>query len=270
MKLTSILLCLSLLGTRASDQDDGRVIKIPVVFHVLWVDSSQYISKEKILSDLADANKDFQMANADLATAFPDFRQIAGNAKVQFYLQGDVQYVHISDWGTFRRSWDNTSYLHGLSPVVDPRHVMNVYTCKIKYHFHAPEGLSPVKDTIGGQTADDAVNIHYTQFGIHSRILTHEAGHWLGLYHTFDSDQVNTDHITDIPLQPGPTDGNARACPQTVAEEQPSNTPGFAHTNYNNFMDYSGCRSMFSVQQVARIRYVVMNFRPLIWQSSAN
>lgn len=268
MKTIWLFICLLFWGLRVSAQDDGRIIKIPVIFHVLYTDTTEYVTRDKILVEIADANQDFQMINPDISLASADFKPVIGDAKVQFYLK-DIRYIKINNWGTIFRVWDNTSFLHGLSTVIDPETCLNVYTCNIKYHGKKPEGLSPVKYLNNGSLSDDAVNIHYTKIGVHERLLTHEAGHWLGLYHTFDNNQVDIDHIADIPLQANSTDGSCKKYPPDTTEAQ-SNNPSFTHTNFNNFMDYSGCRVMFSKQQAARIRFVVMNFRKQIWQNSIN
>jgi len=39
----------------------------------------------------------------------------------------------------------------------------------------------------------------------------------------------------------------------------------FSKANTNNFMDYSGCRSIFSLQQCIYMREIVRTLRPGIW-----
>ena len=268
--------------TKPNIVDDGRLIQIPVVFHVLYIDSSQdnginaasrnngnssqYIPKEKIMAELADFDMDFQQKNPDISVVNNNFKNVIGNPKVHFYLKGLI-YTPISSWGKALQG-TNTGYLHSLSPIVDPDKCLNVYIGKIKYNFGGTDGVTPVRINDSDDQTDDAVNLSYSWVGLHYRLLSHETGHWLGLWHTFDERQF-TDGITDIPVQAKFTEGNCYLCPPDVREQR-SLDANFQHTNYNNFMDYSGCRVMFSVLQAKKIRQVVQDYRPSIWNNSAH
>lgn len=78
--------------------------------------------------------------------------------------------------------------------------------------------------------------------------LTHEVGHWMGLFHTFQGGCFGQgDMVDDTPAQRSPTNG----CP--INQNSCSNDP--RPDAVNNFMDYSddACMTEFSQGQVVRM-----------------
>ena len=87
------------------------------------------------------------------------------------------------------------------------------------------------------------------------RTLTHEIGHWLGLYHPFQGGCTNissrTDQVDDTPPVDEPSYGcTAGQNPNTCNNDFPNEID-----NVENFMDYAngGCMNMFTQGQKTRV-----------------
>ncbi|KAF9483536.1 zincin [Pholiota conissans] len=90
------------------------------------------------------------------------------------------------------------------------------------------------------------------------RTATHEVGHWVGLYHTFQGESCTStgDMVADTPVQKSPTSG----CPK----KRPDTCPGQKGLDaIHNYMDYSddACLNQFTPGQATRMRAQLRTYR---------
>lgn len=85
--------------------------------------------------------------------------------------------------------------------------------------------------------------------------LTHEVGHWLGLYHVFQGGCRDLDHVADTPAQAFPIAdcaGRYDTCPGKAGADPVRNYMGYA---------YDRCMTHFSRGQVARMETAWLKYR---------
>lgn len=272
-----------IVGTTTFAQgDDDRLITIPVIFHVIYTDtladngmsdavrnsqdgnSTTKLPKEKILSELKDLDQDFQRLNPDLSDVIPEFRSVIGNPKIHFVLK-DIRYVSTTPEQISQPT--NSGRFRELAPMENPESCLNVYVSRLKVGGRGSEGVTNVPTT-KVELVSDGVNLNFSWVGLHYRLLSHEVGHWLGLWHVDDKSQITKADISDIPVQNKLTDISCVRCTRRGVVVIARQRDKFTNPNTNNFMDYSGCRRMFSIQQSAYMRNVVIRLRKEIWHNS--
>ncbi len=133
--------------------------------------------------------------------------------------------------------------------------------------------------------ANDGIVLESRWMGLNpgeSAVLTHEAGHYLGLYHTFQGGCTNNDCLTDgdrvcdtPPDQSTavvPCNATANTCMSDVNATDPNN-PFTSDQNdmFWNYMDYGDwdCYSAFTQGQSDRMEFFVNNVRFSLLDSKA-
>jgi hypothetical protein len=152
---------------------------------------------------------------------------------------------------------------------VDPAHRLNVYTCKPGQSLlgwaYFPNSY-PENNTLHG------VVIHYgsvpggylTAYN-QGETLTHEVGHYLGLYHTFQGGcNAPGDYVDDTPYE-------ASAYTGGQCNLQRDTCPSAGLDPISNYMDYSydACLTNFTNGQKTRMQAITPQYRPSLLNAAA-
>jgi len=258
--------------------EKATIYKIPIVFHVLHNNGIENISDEQIMDALFILNRDFRKQNADTATVQVDFQGMPGDVEIEFVLAtkapngacfkgitrtanalafdgadgGDQVNAIIAGNDVYNGQWQGNRYL-------------NVF---IVAEAGGAAGYT-MKPAFGGTGMGNGIWILHNYVGSigtsdvgRSRALTHEAGHWLNLDHTWggnnnpgNASSCSTDDaVTDTPNCIGVTSCalNANTCNSVNAYWNYD-----VKDNVENYMDYSYCSKMFTPGQVTRMRNAI-------------
>ncbi|KAN0140019.1 Metallo peptidase [Lactarius tabidus] len=137
---------------------------------------------------------------------------------------------------------------------------LNIYSVGFSTTDHL--GYATFPNNYADQPQDDGVVFLYSSVpgGTNApyngcRTVTHEVGHWVGLYHTFQGGcQVPGDYVVDTPAEASPAFG----CPAS------RNTRSTLEADpVHNFMDYTddSCMTEFTDGQVLRLQEQVRKYR---------
>lgn len=248
---------------------DTNIKVIPVVVHVIHDGGTNNISDAQIQSQITVLNEDYRRmlgtngygTGVDteiefcLARKDPQGKCTNGIVRIKSPL---------ANHQTYQRSmlkqlsfWDNTRYL-------------NIYVVK---NINNGSGTAGYASFPGGPPDEDGIVVRHDYFGktgtaaaTLGRTTTHEVGHWLGLYHTFNGgcgvdECTDGDYVCDTPPAANPNFG----CP-TI--NSCSNDVPNVNDQIQNYMDYSNdnCKNLFTAGQKQRMRASLLSFRNDIWQ----
>ncbi|KAF8607484.1 metalloprotease [Ceratobasidium sp. AG-I] len=212
-------------------------------------------------------------AGKDLAQGNIPKAQITQSLKVMnSHYAGKIKFVHANTTRTTNANWfkkvgPENSYQAAMKKAlrVGGPGDLNVYTVGFKTgDGKGLLGYATFPSSYAKHPKDDGVVILYSSVpgGTTANYnlgmtLTHEVGHWLGLYHTFEGGcKGKGDYVSDTPAEAEPASG----CPV-----KRNTCPGAGLDPIHNFMDYSYdyCMTTFTPGQVARYKSQIAAYRGL-------
>jgi hypothetical protein len=237
------------MGARSASEQTAAMgtkpLTVPTYFHVIHDGATGNLSKAtvrkqmKVLTDTFnarlggfDTNVSFDLKKiirTDNATWYRQSTEVAVERKMKRALRKggpNVLNVYSADLGDSLLGWATFPSEYKSAPKMDG----------VVIH----DGSVP-----GG--AIENYNLGYT--------ATHEVGHWMGLYHTFQGGcEAPGDHVADTPFEAEPASG----CPEGA-----DTCPADGTDPIHNFMDYSydNCMTEFTGGQNRRMRNHWFAFR---------
>lgn len=217
----------------------GRTVRIPVAFHVIYDSTGAgNVAESQLDEQIRVMNDNFR------ASGFSFSKQ-------------SVDRTQSDTW--FAMGYGGNEHYAKRVLAVDPTHVLNIYTGDLGMGLL---GWSYLPWDFDESHYIHGVVMHYKSlpggaFANYSggQTATHEVGHYLGLYHTFDGGCSGGDYCDDTPPEASP----ASACPvgrDTCAA--PGEDP------IHNYMDYSydACMYEFTPDQNARMEWALTAYKP--------
>lgn len=270
------------------------IVNIPVVFHIV-LNNPFIVTDGDVQAQVDRLNLDFSGLNPDSANVPSAFQAVRGHSQIRFVLAKRTP-AGLPTNGIERRA---SATLYNQAATTDPikfaaqggldawdaNEYLNIwigtgggilgYATFPGTSTAAQQGV--VVDLIGTSNNPCYIDPSYNM----GRTMTHEVGHYFGLYHIWGDDGnacTNSDFrnlpgctITDPLLAGGTTDqaigdtpnqGDQNfGCPTGTLTNSCGNTAG---DMYQNYMDYTNdaCMTMFTAKQAARMEWVVANCRP--------
>ncbi|PIE87018.1 MAG: hypothetical protein CSA03_02055 [Bacteroidetes bacterium] len=255
-------LILNGLSNQSNSTNKSTVLTIPVVFHIVHTYGSENISDDQVLDQMEILNRDFRLMNSDTSDVIPEFKPLYSDVEIEFKLATkdpdgnctngiDHIYSHEAFQGDDYSKLNQWPRFHYLNIWVVAQ--MENGVAGYAYYPTAVEGASFFRDGI--IILNNYIGSIGTGSPYNSRALTHEVGHYLGLPHPWGSTNnpgvaCGDDGVPDTPE----TKGSNLNCNLSLSECNPG-----VIENVQNYMDYSYCSRMFTVDQVSIMRNTIQD-----------
>lgn len=253
-----------------------KEVTIPIIFHILYNESTERISEEQIQTQLVALNRDFTVNlleeevrhPADKAEKFS--KHLPEKLGIQFCLadlrQGNQNQSAIQYTPTEVQAWADDDAIKiaekGGVASIQPDKYLNIWIGNLE------EGTSGYAQMPGGGEATDGIVIDYQFFGVmeseispynEGKTLTHLIGSYLGLYELWNEKvRCGDDLVDDTPIHNGANFG-------PVSHYKHVSLCGDNPTEMSmNFMDNSDDASLylFTVGQMWRMQAILTNGGP--------
>ena len=242
---------------------------IPVVVHIIYSNQNDNIENAQVYDAISILNEDSRRTNTDTSNLRNIFKSVAADLEVEFRLAKKDPNGKCTKGITRTQSnlslaannnvksligWDNKKYLNiwvvrsiNLAGVNGPGIVLGYAA----FPYNNIPGTS------------DGIVIRHQNFGSigtaqadRHRTLTHEVGHYLNLYHTFQGGCGSGDNCSDTP--PVTTSSTGCSSNQNTCSNDNPDLPDMIE----NYMDYTDddCMNTFTQNQKQRTKAVLNSF----------
>lgn len=242
---------------------------IPVVVHIIYSNQNDNIENAQVYDAISILNEDSRRTNPDTSNLRSIFKSVAADLEVEFRLAKKDPNGKCTKGITRTQSnlslaannnvksligWDNKKYLNiwvvrsiNLAGVNGPGIVLGYAA----FPYNNIPGTS------------DGIVIRHQNFGSigtaqadRHRTLTHEVGHYLNLYHTFQGGCGSGDNCFDTP--PVTTSSTGCSSNQNTCSNDNPDLPDMIE----NYMDYTDddCMNTFTQNQKQRTKAVLNSF----------
>jgi hypothetical protein len=234
------------------------IIRIPVVVHIVYKNSSDNVSDAQVKSQIEALNRDFRRLNSDTTNTPDRFKALSADVQIEFYLATADPKGRATS-GIVRKQTTVSNFLNndkikfaaqGGDDAWDSKNYLNIWVGKLI--SGAGYASAP-----GSDASKDGVVVNTNAFGVTNasgyynmgRTATHEIGHWLGLKHIWGDAQCGDDGVYDTPQQSTYT----QTCPTGFRSTCNNGEMG---DMYMNYMDYTAdaCMNLFTQGQKMKMR----------------
>jgi hypothetical protein len=267
----------------------AAVIKIPVVFHVVYKNATQNIHDSLLYSQLAVLNECFRKQNPNYINTRTIFDTLGADTEIEFCLAStdplgnpttgivrkqtasNSQFDPLFGFDNIKKpskggdtAWANSSYLNIW--VGD----MSLFNTAFVLGYATFPGSAPALDGVVIQW--DYMG-KYAKPNFLGRTTVHEVGHWFGMRHIWADDDNgqnpqtvycdSTDFVDDTPNAGPKSSTDCNLSKNTCSLESTFWSNINAPDMVENYMDYSSdaCMTMFTKGQKARM-YSFLNTDP--------
>lgn len=255
------------LLTQTQKSTDLKII--PVVFHVLHQNGSENINQVQIWDVLENLNNDFQKLNVDTSLVTTPFDSIIGKVNFEFRLatidpNGNptngidrifTPLTNMADESSMINEWNPDKYVNiWIVKTLAYQGIVGFTSNPLVNTNPCHQGIVILNNYTGSIGTAAPYNRHW---------LTHEMGHFFGLFHTWGNQLAGescnfSDGIYDTPITTGQgyCDTTANTCDDTNDANSFSYWGFDPRDNVENFMSFSFCNVMFTKGQVELMRLV--------------
>ncbi len=252
------------------ERNARSVSYIPVVVHVVHQNGPENLADSTIIAGIAQLNLCFQNA--------PPYYDPSGtDAGIQFCL------ASVDPYGN-----PTTGITRSVSPLTDlslpgsddllmknlarwePQLYLNIWVIR-NTGSPAVGGYATYPASAGN--GYDGIVVQYNVFTPYT--LSHEAGHYLGLHHTFRGGCSNTNCLLDgdMVCDTPPDATSNQVCPNNSCSTEMNDTSGFNPftgdvADSPNYMDYTNCPLLFTPGQSNRMNAALNGIRTALLQSN--